>query len=911
MASPAERYAAARRRNDYPALTDFASGYDFELDDFQRTACEALEGGHGVLVAAPTGAGKTVVGEFAVHLALRAGGKCFYTTPIKALSNQKFHDLTDRYGADRVGLLTGDNSINGDADVVVMTTEVLRNMLYAGSPALVGLSTVVMDEVHYLADRFRGAVWEEVIIHLPENVKLVSLSATVSNAEEFGEWLQEVRGDTTVIVEEHRPVPLWQSVLVGSQLHDLFVAPPERVAPGDQPVVNPQLTRLAAEEARFARIHGDRRPQRGGRRPRSRIDVPRRADVVSILDHAGLLPVIVFIFSRAGCDAAVRQCLHAGLWLTEPEERQRIRTVVEQRSALIPDEDLAVLGYEEFLDGLERGVAAHHAGMLPVFKEIVEELFVEGLVQVVFATETLALGINMPARSVMLESLVKWNGEAHVDLTPGEYTQLTGRAGRRGIDVEGHGVVLWTAGLDPRHVASLASTRTYPLRSSFRPSYNMAVNLVGDIGRAASRALLESSFAQFQADRAVVGLGRQVRRNLEALEGYTEAMSCHLGDFTEYAALRRSLSDREAELARERSGQRRLATAESLEALAIGDVINLPGGRRTGMAIVIDPDAGSDAGAPRPVVVTMDRQLKRLAASDFTSPVTPLGRVKVPRNFNARSPQARRDLVSSLRNLDLDPRTGEQAKQRAAAADDLEIARLRAAIRQHPCHGCSDRESHARWAERYDRLRRDTDALERRVHSRTGTLGRTFDKVCDVLERLRYLDGDAITPAGQSLARLYSESDLVVAESLRTGAWDQLEPAELAAVVSSLVYEARRDDDPTPKLPPGACREALRALAVCWERLHQVEGDVGLEFLREPDPGFAWLAWRWAKGHPLDAVLLDTAMAPGDFVRCVKQLIDLLDQIGVAAPEDSPVRSTARHAVAALRRGVVAYSGLT
>jgi ATP-dependent RNA helicase HelY len=819
MASPAERYAAARRRSTRPAFTEFAASYDFALDGFQIAACEALEDGHGVLVAAPTGSGKTLVGEFAVHLALRAGGKCFYTTPIKALSNQKFHDLTDCYGADRVGLLTGDNAINGDADIVVMTTEVLRNMLYAGSPALTGLSSVVMDEVHYLADRFRGAVWEEVILHLPESVRLISLSATVSNAEEFGEWLQTVRGDTTVIVEEHRPVPLWQSVLVGNQLHDLFVDPPDDVAIGGDAAVNPYLTRLAADESRFAKTHGDRRPQRGGRRPRSRFATPHRSDTVDLLDRAGLLPVIVFLFSRAGCDAAVRQCLQAGVRLTKPEERDRIRDIVERRSTSIPDEDLLVLGYAEFLGGLERGIAAHHAGMLPIFKEIVEELFVAGLVHVVYATETLALGINMPARSVMIESLVKWNGEAHVDLTPGEYTQLTGRAGRRGIDVEGHGVVLWTGGLDPRHVASLASTRTYPLRSSFRPSYNMAVNLVSDIGRAASRELLESSFAQFQADRAVVGLARQVHRNNDALAGYAESMTCHLGDFTEYAALRRALSDREGELARERSGQRRLAAAMSLETLSIGDVINLPGGRRTGMAIVIEPDTGSEDSGPRPVVITADRQLKRLAAGDFTSPITPLGRVRVPRNFNARSPQARRDLVSSLRSLDLDPGLAKGARQRAAAADDLEIARLRAAIRRHPCQGCSDREHHARWAERHDRLKRDTEALERRMRGRTGTLGRTFDKVCDVLERLHYLAGDAITPSGRSLARLYSDSDLVVAESLRTGAWDALEPAELASVVSSLVYEARRDDDPAPKIPPGRCREALNALTSTWAEL--------------------------------------------------------------------------------------------
>src|SRR5438309_153757 len=458
---------------------------------------------------------------------MRSGGKCYYTTTMKALTNQKFHDLVQRHGAANVGLLTGDNSVNGEAPVVVMTTEVLRNMLYAGSPTLRGLSHVVMDEVHYLADRFRGAVWEEVILHLPDTVSLISLSATVSNAEEFGEWLQEVRGDTRVIVEEHRPVPLWQSVIVGRRLYDLFASGEHGQGTDDaNEDVNAELLRLESDEARFARIHEDRRPQRGHRRPRSRIDVPSRPEVVETLDRAGLLPAIVFIFSRAGCDAAVLQCLRRGLRLTDSHEREVIRRVVQERTATIPDEDLRVLGYGEFADALDRGVASHHAGMLPVFKEIVEELFSQGLVKVVFATETLALGINMPARSVVLESLVKWNGEAHVDLTPGEYTQLTGRAGRRGIDGEGHGVVLWTPGFDPKHVAGLASTRPYPLRSSFRPSYNMAVNLVDTLGRHEARELLESSFAQFQADRAVVGLARQVKRNHEALQGYRDSMQC-------------------------------------------------------------------------------------------------------------------------------------------------------------------------------------------------------------------------------------------------------------------------------------------------------------------------------------------------------------------------------------------------
>jgi ATP-dependent RNA helicase HelY len=525
MTSPAERYAESKRRAaraaEYPALEDFMLDVGFDLDDFQRAACESLERGSGVLVCAPTGAGKTVVGEFAVHLALRGGErKCFYTTPIKALSNQKYHDLVERYGGDKVGLLTGDNSINGDAPVVVMTTEVLRNMLYAGSASLKGLAYVVMDEVHYLADRFRGAVWEEVIIHLPASVTLVSLSATVSNYEEFADWLVTVRGETQVVVSEHRPVPLWQHMLVGRRMFDLF----HDADAARKHDVHPELLRYTREMLRRLeltdRAAGPAWNGRGGRT--RRWQPPPRPEVVDRLERAGLLPAILFIFSRAGCDAAVQQCLAAGLRLTDAEERAEIRTIAEAKVASIPREDLSVLGYWEWLDGLERGVAAHHAGMLPAFKEAVEECFVRGLVKAVFATETLALGINMPARCVVLERLVKFNGEAHVDLTPGEYTQLTGRAGRRGIDVEGHAVVLWSPEVDPRHVAGLASTRTYPLRSSFRPSYNMAVNLVATVGADKSRDLLESSFAQFQADRSVVGLARQVQRNLDTMRTYCE-----------------------------------------------------------------------------------------------------------------------------------------------------------------------------------------------------------------------------------------------------------------------------------------------------------------------------------------------------------------------------------------------------
>ncbi|MGI5169490.1 DEAD/DEAH box helicase [Spirillospora sp. CA-253888] len=911
--SPAERYAAHRKRNagSGPALLDFQTLYDFPLDRFQIEACRALESGSGVLVAAPTGSGKTLVGEFAVHLALTGGAKCFYTTPIKALSNQKYADLVRRYGPDKVGLLTGDNSVNGEAPIVVMTTEVLRNMLYAGSQTLAGLAFVVMDEVHYLADRFRGAVWEEVIIHVPDSVRIVALSATVSNAEEFGEWLQAVRGDTAVIVDEHRPVPLFQHMLVGTRLYDLFVETGKGA--GRQARVNPQLQRMAVEEVRRAKVNQGRRTGRRREGRPQRFRPPLRPDVISRLERAGLLPAITFIFSRAGCDAAVLQCLHAGLRLTSKEESEEIRAHVELRSADIPREDLRVLGYDDFLSALERGIAAHHAGMLPTFKEIVEELFTRGLIKAVFATETLALGINMPARTVVIEKLDKWNGEAHVALTPGEYTQLTGRAGRRGIDVEGHAVVLWTPTVDPNSVAGLAGTRTYPLNSSFRPSYNMAVNLVGAVGVERARTLLEESFAQFQADRAVVGLARQVRKNEEALAGYAKAAECHLGDFMEYAALRRRLSDREAELSRERSVSRRAEAAKSLEHLRPGDVILVPSGRRTGLAVVLDPGVGRRSDGPAPLVLTANRSVQRLSILDFPRAVEPVERIRIPKSFSPRNPQDRRDLAATLRNKVPDDVGDLRRRHRdTPAGDDTEIGRLRAELRRHPVHGCDKREDHARWAERFFRLERETEQLRRRVEGRSQVIARTFDKVCAVLQQLGYLDGDDVTDEGRRLGRIYNELDLLTAESLREGLWERLDPAELAACVSALTYESRQPDDAArPRTPTGAVQEALGAMVRLWGQLEAVEEDNGVSFLREPDLGFAWTAYQWAKGHDLDEVLLEADMTAGDFVRAVKQLLDLLGQVADAAPPNSHIRKTARKAMDTMRRGVVAYSSVT
>ena len=774
--SPSESYAKTKLMNKYPKTKKFADTFPFELDPFQIEACHALENGKGVLVAAPTGAGKTIVGEFAVDLVINSGGKCFYTTPIKALSNQKFSELSEKYGESKVGLLTGDTSINSEAQIVVMTTEVLRNMIYSNSSTINDLKYVVMDEVHYLADKFRGAVWEEILIHLSEAVQVISLSATVSNAEEFGEWLQTVRGDTEVIVSEIRPVPLYQHVLFGNRLVDLF---------GENHKLNPELTRL--ERDSYRQVRGTWRDKPKG--PKSLT----RSEVIEKLDREGLLPAITFIFSRNNCDAAVRQCLAAGIRLTNSQERSSIREVVAKNIKSLAEEDLVVLGYYEWADALERGVAAHHAGLLPAFKVTVEELFQRGLVKAVFATETLALGINMPARTVVLEKLSKWNGEGHVAISPGEYTQLTGRAGRRGIDIEGNAVILWGNELDSTSVGGLASTRTYPLKSSFKPTYNMSINLISQFGSDKARTSLESSLAQFQADKAVVGLAKQIRKNESARDSLFIEAKCDKGDFIEYSQLR--------------------------------------------------------------------GQIKKLESDS------------------------------------------KRSKRKRAEIDD-EIASIRKRMKNHICHSCPDRENHSRFAERALRLQREIDGLTERINSRTNVIAKRFDRIKIILDKFGYIDNDQITKPGKMLAKIYGETDLLIAESIRADLFSNLSATDLVAVISSCIYESRNDE--AAKIPRGEIQTALSGISKIYGRIHSAETDLNLEPMRAPDFGFCWASHKWASGNSLTSVLKGNDLTVGDFVRSMKQIIDLLRQLRVAAPH---LQSVIDQALTKVDRGVIAYAG--
>jgi superfamily II RNA helicase len=689
---------------------DFEAELPFPPDHFQLRAFRSLDAGHSVLVSAPTGSGKTLVAAYAVHRALQADGKAFYTTPLKALSNQKYGELVATYGKEHVGLLTGDTAVKPDAPVVVMTTEVLRNMLLAGSDLLRGLHTVVLDEVHFLQDPYRGGVWEEVLVLAALDVRFVCLSATVNNANELGQWLQSIRGDTDVIVERHRPIVLRHLYAAQRREDDETLLLPllNHGKPGGEGQRIDQAVRRALQG----------RPtgwQPRGRGPRLPYRTPLRTELITALEAQELLPAIVFIFSRAACDDAVRQVLRDGVRLTDPDERLAIRLIAERRTETLSDEDLGVLGYDDWLEGLEAGVASHHAGLVPVFRETVEECFAAGLLQVVFATETLSLGINMPARTVVIERFTKYGGAGRASLTSGEYLQLTGRAGRRGLDEEGHAVVVWSSETTFGEAARVAMAPPPDLRSTFRPTYNLAVNLISRFDRETANEVLHRSFAQWQAQRA--------------------------------------------------------------------------------------------------------------------------------------------DLLSL------------QLSHRVA-----------------------------------------------------------------VLAEWGYVDGWSLTPAGHRLSRIYHESDLLVAEALSSQLLDGAEPAVLAGVVSSVVFEprrARRLAGHRGTHPPvrrhrgrsgapdrlGEKRvadllwrcEAVGALA---ERIRAAEEVHLVPRTRQPASGLSTAVASWARGASFETALGVAArdvgdVAPGDFVRTIKSVADLVQQVANVATDPVTKRS-AREAVGLLLRGVVA-----
>ena len=877
---------------------ELISRYSFPIDRFQREAFDALDDGKHVVVAAPTGSGKTVVAEYGIDATIRDGRRAYYTAPVKALSNQKYRDLIAHHGEDKVGLLTGDNSINGDAPIVVMTTEVLRNMIYGRSRTLDDLGLVVLDEVHFLQDTFRGPVWEEVMIHLPHHVRLVCLSATVSNVAELAEWISTVRGSTEAITELRRPVELANQYLVKDRTEGRLHLLPTFVGGA----VNRDAVRLDESAIRHAPRSSAGQSRKEANRTgnakgahRRKLVPPGRVETLELLDDRQMLPAIFFIFSRNQCDEAAKSCVDAGVRLTTEAEQAAIRVIIDERLGVLDPADLAVLGYDQFVRQLEAGVAAHHAGMVPPMKEVVEACFIEGLVKAVFATETLAVGINMPARSVVIEKLTKFTGEHHEQLTPGEYTQLTGRAGRRGIDDRGSAVVLWSPWVRFDEVAKLAGSSQFHLRSAFRPTYNMAANLIRTYESERAHDLLNLSFAQYQADRDIVKMQARLERRRHALAELQAEAKSPLGDIEEYRTLRNA----EREARRFGRDERVEEIEAALRWLAPGTVIYLMKGKHRGPVVVMTSASRKDGAQLR--VVNKGGDSLQATAEDFDAAPAALGSVKMPPNFAPNRKDFRQELAYRLRKTSLaQPQNTSNRRGRRDTVDaDL-----------HPVARDPDLKQRMQAAGQAARVAREVAEIEGRVHGKTQTLARDFDRILGVLEAYGYADVADwdLTPDGEMLARIFHECDLFVAEVVRAGLLDGLGAADLAALVSTLVYEHRSSEPPPrPWFSNDEIRGRWQRIAAISEDLAAHERSAGVNEHRGPDPTFAAIAYAWVAGEGFADVVDADELTGGDFVRTTRQLVDLLRQLAIVAPSRATRRAAGQAAEAAFR-GVVSDS---
>lgn len=864
--------------------------YDFTLDPFQQESIDVLKSGRSVLVAAPTGSGKTVVAEYAVEEARDRGEKVFYTTPIKALSNQKYRDFKEKYGADDVGLLTGDNAVNGNASVVVMTTEVLRNMLYAGSDLLDGLRYVVLDEVHYLQDAYRGPVWEEVIIHLPKSVRLVALSATVSNADELADWMTEIRGETVAVLETTRPVELRDLYGVAergsSQLHVVPV------------LLNNKPNREAFRfDVQSSQNRDDRKGRKGQPKRRRPFSTPRRLDIIHYLRKRELLPAIFFIFSRAGCDDAVSGALDSGMDLTTPEEKERIVEIAAGRTRHLSERDLVALEYDKFVAALARGVGAHHAGMVPAFKETVELCFVEGLIKGVFATETLAMGINMPARTVVLDKLTKFTGETHESLTPGQYTQLTGRAGRRGIDPVGHALVLWSPYVTFDQVSRLAGSTSFPLFSSFRPSYNMAVNLVRRVEEEAATDLLRQSFAQFQSRSAVAKLSKKAQKRRDDVAKASASLTLPREQIEHSRTAGRSPNGAgdDAELVR--------AIGKAVDRLAPGDVLAASSSHER--AVVVS--TAFRRGQARVRLVNDVGDSFTIDTEEFQEVPDTIGTISLPEPYapnsdrfqKASGHELSRSSFRKRRNKDRGHLSvirddGSRGGSGGASGDSAELD--------------GDMRYNLALLEQIEADEREIEVLDKRMADRDGSIDKQFAAVRGVLDELGYLDGWSLTERGETLVTVYHERDLLITEALMSGLLDGLDEAELAGMVSGFTYEHRSSTPPpSPWFPSKMARTRFGELEAMHTRINRLERSAGLPETSEPDPTVFASVHAWALGVDLDDVL-DDDLTGGDFVRQIKQIIDLLRQLGTTAPNPD-TRHSALAAADRLDRGVVTASG--
>ena len=821
-----------------------------------------------MLVAAPTGSGKTLVADYGIRLALATQTRAIYTAPIKALSNQKYRDWCGEYGESQVGLLTGDITINPDAPIMVMTTEVLRNMIYAGNDSLERLSVVVLDEVHFIQDAYRGGVWEEIIVHLAPEVVLICLSATVGNTEEVARWLSVVRGPTDVAFSAHRPVPLDTQILV----HDRSQSGVRAFSVDESGRPNADFSRLEMQQRRLTRPG----PRHQRNSSPSRLRSPRRTEVVRFLHENDRLPAIYFVFSRRGCEDSAAEVYEAGMTLTTHQEAERIGEIADRAVESFTDDDLAALGYSHFAELLERGIAAHHAGMVPIFKEIVERCFALGLIKIVFATETLAVGVNMPARTVVIDRLTKYDGTSHVMIKPSDYSQLTGRAGRRGIDTSGTAFVVWEPFVTFDAVHQLVTSKAFHLSSSFRPTYNMATNLIATTSEIQATHLLNLSLAQFQSARDVVHLQARVGR----LEIQRQRL---LAEFDANEELARAYITL---LAERSAAPRGSVRSDAFSMIRLGDVVH---GEELGLREALLVIAKSERKAKvRLTLIGTRCGVVHVSSDDVTIRPRVLGHHDLPQPYAPTNPEFQRHALDLLNDREASAEISEDQLVRVTVEDDdpRYKERLRAAK---------------------DLVKVETDRAKilDQIDKSQGAIVSRFRRLQTLLKDHGFTDGWRLTEKGTILRSIFHECDLVIAESVVDGLFDGLSAPDLCGVMSCFVFEPRGDDEFVTKIG-GVAGERVRQIERLSASIRDDEKTLGITQHRGLHRGFFDTARDWCSGSSLEDVLSED-LQPGDFVRTMRQIADLLRQLGEVS-ENEKTRAAAREAAHSVLRGVVLAS---
>lgn len=869
--------------------------FPFELDDFQQQAIAALNVGKSVVVCAPTGSGKTLIGEYVIHRALSRGGRVFYTTPLKALSNQKLRDFRQQFGTENVGLLTGDLSMNRDAPILVMTTEIFRNMLYGTEIGAVGTSldaveAVVLDECHYMNDRQRGTVWEESIIYCPPEIQLVALSATVANSQELTDWICQVHGPTKLIYSDFRPVPLQFHFCSSKGLLPLL--------DGKREKINPKL-----------------KPR--GRSRSIRRQEPSLPFVLSELWKRDMLPAIYFIFSRRGCDRAVQAI--GNLTLVNPDEARELQQRVVEFLSRNPESNRS-----HQLGPLLCGVAAHHAGILPTWKGFVEELFQAGLIKVVFATETLAAGINMPARTTLISSLSKRTDEGHRLLTASEFLQMSGRAGRRGMDPQGYVVTVQTRFEGAKEAAILATKGADPLVSQFTPSYGMVLNLLQTHPLEVAKELVESSFGQYLATRRL----KPELGDIETLKKQLEQLKSQLGEvdeevYKEYQKLRERLKveNKLLKILEDQAHESQCAIAAlALQTAEPGTVISLKGRhvktKHPIVAMLIDRLPGTGQ-SPNLICLSQDNRWYVVTSADVVVvheqkiQIDPARGLSIPPAMTLKPGEHRKGDENTALVAAQPIAPNEPAVAPEVYAQQQRIAALKAQLSTHPLNQLGSPSTLLKRQSRVQKLEAQIRSQEQALQKYLSSHWEEFLRLIDILVEMECLlptnlEEDLVyevTTLGESAAAIRGDNELWLGLALKSGFLDDLDPHHLAAACAALVTEVSRPDtwtkyDLSPEVEEvlGWLQQNCRRNLFKVQRRHQVMLPVWLE------RDLVSLVEQWALGVPWPELYAHTSLDEGDIVRILRRTLDFLSQIPHVPHISGSLRDNARRAMGLIDR---------